>query len=265
VELNGAAWQVEPSREGDCFRWGKLGGEFVAEWQGLLALRATPDGKLMALEEYPGASATALDKIRNGGARAFLRSLAGEASLHASAVERDGEALLCVGASGAGKSTLAGSLCRSQGFRLLADDIAAVDWAAGFWEVGPTESRVWLLPEDRGTRLGKVPTEVTRALAPARLTRVVALHFDDSLTAPLAQSLRGARAFATLTRAAVRFHASPSSMKRELEVTAGLMTQVNLVEFARPRSCGPSEAAHALRVALFEGEKTPGRRVRQTP
>ena len=46
--------------------------------------------------------------------------------LHASAVERDGRALLMTGNSGAGKSTLAATLAR-RGHVLLADDVTALD------------------------------------------------------------------------------------------------------------------------------------------
>ena len=45
--------------------------------------------------------------------------------LHGNALERDGEAIVCVGHSGAGKSTLAYALMK-QGWRLLADDLVAI-------------------------------------------------------------------------------------------------------------------------------------------
>jgi len=50
--------------------------------------------------------------------------------LHASAVERDGKALLMTGASGAGKSTLA-ALLMARGWRLMGDEFALVDPATG--------------------------------------------------------------------------------------------------------------------------------------
>ena len=45
--------------------------------------------------------------------------------LHGNALERDGEAIVCMGHSGAGKSTLAYALMQ-QGWRLLADDLVAI-------------------------------------------------------------------------------------------------------------------------------------------
>jgi HprK-related kinase A len=50
--------------------------------------------------------------------------------LHASAVERDGKALLMTGASGAGKSTLA-ALLMARGWRLMGDEFALLDPATG--------------------------------------------------------------------------------------------------------------------------------------
>ena len=45
--------------------------------------------------------------------------------LHGNALERDGQAIVCLGHSGAGKSTLACALMQ-QGWRLLADDLVAI-------------------------------------------------------------------------------------------------------------------------------------------
>ena len=45
--------------------------------------------------------------------------------LHGNALERDGQAIVCMGNSGAGKSTLAYALMR-QGWRLLADDLVVI-------------------------------------------------------------------------------------------------------------------------------------------
>lgn len=50
--------------------------------------------------------------------------------LHASAVERDGRALLMTGESGAGKSTLA-ALLMTRGWRLMGDEFALLDPASG--------------------------------------------------------------------------------------------------------------------------------------
>jgi HprK-related kinase A len=56
--------------------------------------------------------------------------------LHASAVERDGRAVLMTGLSGAGKSTLAALLGR-RGWRLMGDEFALVDPASGLVHAFP--------------------------------------------------------------------------------------------------------------------------------
>ena len=56
--------------------------------------------------------------------------------LHASAVERDGRALLMTGLSGAGKSTLA-ALLGGRGWRLMGDEFALVDPATGLVHAFP--------------------------------------------------------------------------------------------------------------------------------
>jgi hypothetical protein len=60
----------------------------------------------------------------------LVRQRRGEYLLHASAVERDGDAIVLVGEEGAGKTTCALDLCRQHGFRLYANNrlkIALVD------------------------------------------------------------------------------------------------------------------------------------------
>lgn len=56
--------------------------------------------------------------------------------LHASAVERDGRALLMTGESGAGKSTLA-ALLATRGWRLMGDEFALLDPASGLVHAFP--------------------------------------------------------------------------------------------------------------------------------
>jgi len=56
--------------------------------------------------------------------------------LHASAVERDGRALLMTGESGAGKSTLA-ALLMTRGWRLMGDEFALLDPATGLIHAFP--------------------------------------------------------------------------------------------------------------------------------
>lgn len=56
--------------------------------------------------------------------------------LHASAVERDGRAIVMTGESGAGKSTLA-ALLQTRGWRLMGDEFALIDPATGMVHAFP--------------------------------------------------------------------------------------------------------------------------------
>jgi HprK-related kinase A len=95
--------------------------------------------------------------------------------LHASAVERDGKALLMTGMSGAGKSTLA-ALLMARGWRLMGDEFALLDPATGLVHgfprlislknaaIGVLERA---LPQARfGPRLENTPKGTIRHLVP---------------------------------------------------------------------------------------------------
>jgi len=95
--------------------------------------------------------------------------------LHASAVERDGHALLMTGLSGAGKSTL-GALLMARGWRLMGDEFALLDPATGLIHGFPRlislkndaiEVLERALPEARfGPRLEGTPKGTIRHLVP---------------------------------------------------------------------------------------------------
>ena len=74
---------------------------------------------------HPGVSPAKLRTYLLGSAIGALLIQRGLLVLHGNALERDGRAIVCLGASGAGKSTLACALMQ-QGWRLLADDLVAI-------------------------------------------------------------------------------------------------------------------------------------------
>ena len=74
---------------------------------------------------HPGVSPAELRTYLLGSAIGALLIQRGLLVLHGNALERDGRAIVCLGASGAGKSTLACALMQ-QGWRLLADDLVAI-------------------------------------------------------------------------------------------------------------------------------------------
>lgn len=91
-----------------------------------------------------GAQPRFLVHVVLGPALGLLLQQRGLFPLHASVVEIDGEAVAIAGRSGAGKSTLAHELTL-RGYRLVADDIAAIEMVDGVAWVRPgqTAHRLW--------------------------------------------------------------------------------------------------------------------------
>jgi hypothetical protein len=83
------------------------------------------DGRAITIERQNGGSEIDLRAFLLGPVFAAILHQRGVLPLHASAIERDGGAVLFVGPSGSGKSTLAAAFAQ-RGHRILADDVAAV-------------------------------------------------------------------------------------------------------------------------------------------
>lgn len=95
-----------------------IGGDFVL-----------PEAAPLSLEHGLLAAEMAMNLQMALGQRRYLL-------LHASAVERDGKALVMTGMSGAGKSTLA-ALLMARGWRLMGDEFALVDPTTGLIHAFP--------------------------------------------------------------------------------------------------------------------------------
>lgn len=222
-------WRVVD--DGGSFRWGHAGDELIAEWDGVLRLRATADGDLRALEPLPGARADVVDKTRCGAAAAFLRALRRRPSFHASAVALGGDGLLCLGPSGAGKSTTAERLCRRAGTRLLADDVTGMDLLAEGWVLLPSEAAVWLALDG-----GETKTRVTEcdvASSPAVVRCIASLAFATAPGVLVVRELRGADAASTLLQSMFRFDETPALRAHELDVVGSLVAQARVVQATR--------------------------------
>jgi hypothetical protein len=233
-------WQVVDAQR--AFRWGRVGQDVVAEWNGVLALRARADGEVISWSPAPGARKDIVDKLRCGVAAAFLRALRGKHSLHASAVAYGGSALVCVGESGAGKSTVAASLC-NKGARLLADDIAGIEAIGSRWHIVPSEPVLWLRhreSEDKAT------VSADLAEHPAAIEWIAMFRFDDTANAPVVHRLRGGDAVAALVGAMVRFEATPAVWASELDLVGALTAQAGVFEVARSRHVTAEDVAMAM-------------------
>lgn len=235
-EHGGIDWRVVADRDGRGFRWGFAGlDELVAEWADVLTLRATLTGEVRALVPAAGARPDVVKKVTEGLATAFLRSLAGKPSLHASAVSWRRRALICIGPKGAGKSTIAASLCAANGAGLLADDIAALSVVAGQWMVAPSEASHWLIKTDSGV------TEKCAHAAPVApdalpLAWIVVLGFDAVQADPIMCPMTGAATAATLLEAVVRFDSSADLMRRELHFAHTVLLRTPMYRLVRSRA-----------------------------
>lgn len=136
----------------------------------------------------PGLSLGELRTYLLGSAIGALLIQRGLLVLHGNALERDGRAIVCLGASGAGKSTLACALMH-QGWRLLADDLVAIT-PEGMVLPGIPRIKLWqdalpafgfspgsLSPVAAGMAKYLIPADQLRpAPAPARLAQLYLLQ-----------------------------------------------------------------------------------------
>ena len=146
--------------------------------------------------------------------------------LHASAVERDGRALLMTGESGSGKSTLA-ALLGERGWRFMGDEFALVDLADGRLHPFPRAVSLKneaidviadvadperLGPKLEGTPKGAIrhlrprPEAIARMLEPAAPKLILFPRFGREL-APEVRPVGAAEAFVRLTQASTNYGA----------------------------------------------------------
>ncbi len=242
-------WRVVDDT-GEMFRWGYDGSDLIAEWVGILTLRATRSGELKAIEPAPGAPLEIVEKARHGAAVAFLRAHRRQHSLHASSVSWNGQALVCIGESGAGKSTLADQLCRRSGAEILADDVAAIDRLPDGWQVLPSEARLWLHTEGVGAK--KPVSAAGIARSPAVLRWIVFLTFNEAASVVNLCELRGADAASALLRSFVRFDWSPDVLERELSVVSALVSQARVLTVERSHDVQADMVADAVAALASE-------------
>jgi hypothetical protein len=134
-----------------------------------------------------GADPDVLPVLLSGNLLAFVLAMAGEAVLHASAVQVGGAALGFIGASGMGKSTMATLLCAS-GARLITDDVLRLDLARATptCALGATELRLRKGADHLAGRFGSAPGMRTTGNLPlAALVVPVPDHSRERRTAEI--------------------------------------------------------------------------------
>lgn len=119
---------------------------FLARWPGQLEVIIPDDGaRLMVCQR--GDVEDSIARLILCQALSFALAAHGRESMHASAVEIGGRAVIFSGDSGRGKSTLATALCQMGG-RLLSDDMLSIRLDdANVPMVDPTATRTWLADE----------------------------------------------------------------------------------------------------------------------
>lgn len=160
--------------------------------------------------------------------------------LHASAVERDGRALLMTGESGAGKSTLA-ALLMTRGWRLMGDEFALLDPASGQVHAFPrlislknqaigvmerAAPHGWFGPLLPGTPKGDIRHLVPDAAAIAAMDRPAIpalLLFPTFGQAEAVRPVEPAETFVRLTQASTNYVAMG---ERGFEALTGLVGRI---------------------------------------
>lgn len=147
--------------DGNGYAAAERGGRTVLRFFSLLDVEIDGEGSAVRVVLAPGTDPELAGLLLAGAAAALLLALRGRATLHASAVVREGRAVGFVGPSGSGKSTLA-ALCCASGARLLSDDALRVD-------VDASGALGW--SGTRGLRLHDGDREMLRGVRPESIER----------------------------------------------------------------------------------------------
>lgn len=237
-------WLAEHAPEGAlAFRVGRDGDDLVAEWTGLVTLRAHRDGTNVRFAIEPDAPPRDVDKIVRGSAALLLRHLAGKLALHGASVARGDRAVVLLGRSGAGKSTLAAALAAHGDVALYSDDAVAIDGpseSASAHTVVAMETNHWLEPDAR-RELGIAADSATKEPVPAArtgalgasLVAIVELGWGDEVALTRAPPMQ---ALAALVPQIARFVIDePSAQRAELDAALALVAAVPTYRLVRPR------------------------------
>lgn len=246
-------------------RVGRAGDEVVAEWVGYATLRASLSSTWSQFTPADGVEPDmALHALRPA-VDAFLRSLQGGITLHASCVAYGGVAVAFLGDSMAGKSTMGALLCRDPEIELVSDDMVALAVEAERVQVLPGEPEHALRPE-AARALGLTAGPNAKVTFPAArrtvdaipLGALVSLVFDPSAEAPITRRVRGAEAFIALSTAATRFvFDEPEFLRRELNTFGQIADRVPSFELRRALDSDNMDASAREAMRLLSSLSAP--------
>jgi hypothetical protein len=221
--------------------------EAVNHWDGVGTF-VIRDGKEVLINPAPDAQDSLVRSFLLGPVLAVLLRQRGFLVLHASAVAVDTHVILFMGGSGWGKSTLAAALCQN-GYRLLSDDVTAIDMTAHHPTVIPGYPQVKLWP-DSAKAIGQDPELLPRLYSgsekrvcrtlpgfchePLPLARAYVLSEGSSLQIT---ELEPQAALIELVRHSSRVRQLPSEVApAHLQQCAKLVNSVPLSRLTVPRS-----------------------------
>lgn len=131
-------------------------GTTYLRWRGLFEFLISRDGRRIRYHRLQHATGESFNVYLLGQVLSFSLVALGVEPLHGTVVVIDGEAVALVGDCGSGKSTLAAALL-ARGFRILTDDVMALDECGGCWSVQPGIPRLKLFPRIARRLLGGDP------------------------------------------------------------------------------------------------------------
>jgi hypothetical protein len=226
-------------------------GSSYVQWRGVGEFLVSRDGRDIACAPAPGAHEESFQVYLLGQAFSFALVKAGCEPLHATVVERNGEALALVGESGQGKSTLAASFLAT-GMRLLTDDLMLLSPGEPPLFAYPGPPRIKLLPDAAeriiGPEASKVPMNPetdkhvfpvpasSQCCEPARLRGIYILeHGETSQGGIRIETLAGREAFMSLVGHTFnRYLADPERLRRQLVEMTRVLNAVPVKRIVYP-------------------------------
>jgi len=152
------------------------------------------NGKKITIEAENDSSLDVIKLFLLGSALGAIQHQRNRLTLHASALTKGEHTILLCGHSGAGKSTTANTLIQ-QGFKLLSDDLAVIDFINGDAVVTPAypQSKLW---QDAAEKLGfeykdlhrvrdeldkyRIPVKEHFCYSSKKITHIINLHLSET-------------------------------------------------------------------------------------
>lgn len=226
-------------------------GASYVRWRGVGEFLASRDGRKIACCPAPGAHEESFQVYLLGQAFSFALVKAGFEPLHATVLERSGEAIGLVGESGQGKSTLAACFLAA-GARLVTDDLMLVAPGGPPLRVFPGPARLKLLPDAAERLMGPGAAQVpmnpetdkhvipvpagSHCLEPPRLRGLYVLEHTDPLQPGIRiEPLAGREGFLALVGHTFnRYLADPERLRRQMAEVTRLLAAVPVKRIVYP-------------------------------